>query len=390
MLAHASLIVAGLALAVWIYLIAGRGGFWLAQRYDDLAPAPAREMWPRINVVVPARDEALSIGACIRSILSQPYAGELSVILIDDQSQDGTAEIAIEAAASVHASHCLTILPGCALPPGWTGKLWAVKQGLSMIEARLLHPDYVLLTDADILYSGDAIARLVARAEQDQLAMTSVMARLNCESWPEKFLIPAFIFFFSMIYPFAWVRNPERATAAAAGGCLLARWDALRNAGGIDSIRGSLIDDCALGARLKAQGRVWLGYSQDVRSVRASDTVHDIGRMISRSAYAQLRYSPLVLAGTIAAMVVLYIAPVWIALTGDGLDRVFAILAWFLMALAFQPTLRYYRQSAVWGLILPAIAVAYMVFTINSAIQFKQGRGGMWKGRAQAQASGSQ
>lgn len=389
-MATTSLIVAALALAIWIYLLAGRGGFWLASRYDDLAPAPALETWPRVNVVVPARDEAPSIGDCIRSILSQPYPGELSVILIDDQSQDGTADIAIEAAASVHASHRLTILPGRALPSGWTGKMWALKQGQSLIESRLLHPHYVLLTDADIIYSGDAVMRLVARAERYRLVMASVMARLNCESWPEKFLIPAFIFFFSMIYPFSWVRDTERATAAAAGGCLLARWDALLNAGGIDSIRGALIDDCALGARLKMQGPVWLGYSQDVRSVRASNTVHDIGRMISRSAYAQLRYSPLILAGTVVAMIVLYIAPVLIALFGDGLDRLFAISAWLLMALAFQPTLRYYRQSPLWGLFLPAIAVAYMVFTINSAIQYKQGRGGMWKGRAQAQASRAQ
>lgn len=391
MFANFPFIVAALALAIWIYLIAGRGGFWLASRYDDLAlPPSAMAQWPRVNVVIPARDEAASIGDCIRSILSQPYPGELSVILIDDQSRDGTAEIAVEAAASIQASHRLTILPGQALPSGWTGKLWAVKQGLSLIESRLLHPDYVLLTDADILYSGDAVMRLVARAERDRLVMTSVMARLNCESWPEKFLIPAFIFFFSMIYPFSWVRDPERSTAAAAGGCLLARWDALQNAGGIESIRGALIDDCALGARLKLQGRVWLGFSQDVRSVRASDTVEDIGRMISRSAYAQLRYSPLILFGTIAAMVLLYIAPVYLALFGEGTNRLFGVVSWCLMALAFQPTLRYYRQSPLWGVFLPVIASAYMVFTINSAIQYKRGRGGMWKGRAQAQASRAQ
>ena len=262
-----------------------------------------------------------------------------------------------------------------------------MKQGLTQVDGWPVQPDYVLLTDADIVYSGDVLMRLVARAESEHLAMTSIMAKLRCESLAEKYLIPAFIFFFEMLYPFAWVRNRRRATAAAAGGCILARWDALKNAGGIDVIRGSLIDDCALGAKLKAQGPVWLGFSHDVISVRASDTVADVGRMISRSAYAQLRYSPLILAGTVAGMALVYLAPVVIALFGHGLTAAFAAIAWLLMALAFQPTLRYYGQPVFWGPALPAIALAYLVFTVNSALQHMQGRGGMWKGRAQAQVS---
>lgn len=387
MFAELCLMIAAFGLAAWIYLIAGRGQFWRTPKFDDLAPAPSRDNWPTIAVVVPARDEAAGVARCVTSILSQLYPGRLSMILVDDQSQDGTAELAAHAAAVLGASARFTVLSGRPLPSGWTGKLWAVKQGLTQVDGWSVQPDYVLLTDADIVYSGDVLMRLVARAESEQLAMTSIMAKLRCESLAEKYLIPAFIFFFEMLYPFAWVRNRRRATAAAAGGCILARWDALKNAGGIDAIRGSLIDDCALGAKLKTQGPVWLGFSHDVISVRASDTVADVGRMISRSAYAQLRYSPLVLAGTVAGMALVYLAPVVLALFGHGLAAVFAAIAWLLMALAFQPTLRYYGQSVFWGPALPAIALAYLVFTVNSALQHMQGRGGMWKGRAQAQVS---
>lgn len=389
MFAQISLVAAGLALAIWIYLITARGDFWRTQKFDDLAPAPTMERWPSIAVVVPARDEAAGVAACVTSILSQPYPGMLSMVLVDDQSQDGTSQIASDAAARMGALDRLTVLQGRPLPSGWTGKLWAVKQGLTAVEGRSAQPDYVLLTDADIVYSGDVLMRLVARAQKDRLAMTSVMATLRCESFAEKYLIPAFIFFFGMLYPFGWVRDPSHATAAAAGGCILVRWDALKNAGGIESIRGSLIDDCALGARLKLQGPVWLGFSQNVKSVRASDTVANVGHMISRSAYAQLRYSPVILIGTVFAMTLVFLAPVAVTLFGHGLAVVFAAAAWILMALAFQPTLRYYGQSAFWGPALPAIAIAYMVFTVNSAIQHFQGRGGMWKGRAQAQVSGS-
>jgi hopene-associated glycosyltransferase HpnB len=388
--AELPLVIAALSLAIWIYLIVGRGKFWRTPKFDDLAPAPGLMNWPSIAVVVPARDEAEGVARCVTSILSQPYPGPLSMVLVDDQSQDGTAQIAAEAAAAIGASDRLTVLSGSPLPSGWTGKLWAVKQGLMLVESRPSEAYDAVLTDADIVYSGDVLMRLVARAQMDGLAMTSVMAKLRCESFAEKYLIPAFIFFFGMLYPFAWVRNRGRATAAAAGGCILARWDALKNIGSIDAIRGSLIDDCALGARLKTQGPVWLGFSQNVISVRASDTVSDVGRMISRSAYAQLRYSPAILFGTIMGMLIVYLVPVAVTVFGHGLAAAFAATAWLLMALAFQPTLRYYRQPALWGPALPAIALAYMVFTVNSALQHFQGRGGMWKGRAQAQVSNSQ
>jgi hopene-associated glycosyltransferase HpnB len=382
------LLVAVIALAAWVYLVAFHGGFWITSRYNNL-PAPAgRTDWPEIVTVIPARDEASSIGDCIRSILSQPYAGKLSVILVDDQSSDGTAGLAAAAAAEIGAADRLTVISGRTPPAGWTGKLWALKQGLSRVEERETPPDYVLLTDADIVYSGDVLPRLVTRAETGGLAMTSIMAKLRCESFPERFLIPAFIFFFQMLYPFSWVARQDRATAAAAGGCILARWNTLYEAGGIDAIRGSLIDDCAMGGLLKSRGSVWLGFSKGVTSVRVSKTFDDVGSMISRSAYAQLRYSPLLLLGTIVAMLIVYLSPVLIAVVGGHLSQVLALTSWILMAIAFQPTLQYYECSPIWGLFLPAIAFAYLMYTINSAYQYYMGRGGMWKGRAQANLSG--
>ncbi len=390
MLSVLSFMLTSLALAIWVYLLLGRGGFWLTPKYDDLEPQPAAISWPAIAVVVAARNEADSIADCVASILQQPYPGLLSMVLIDDQSSDGTAELARKAAASVDAADRLTVLAGRELPSGWTGKMWAVHQGLDHVANWPEQPQFVLLTDADIVYSGDVVMRLVARAQTKNLAMASIMAKLRCVSFAERFLIPAFIFFFGMLYPFSWVARADHATAAAAGGCILARWSALQSIGGISSIRGALIDDCALGAKLKKQGPVWLGFSHHVRSVRPAERIDEVGRMISRSAFAQLRYSVTILIGVMAAMALVFLIPVAFALFGDGLNRVFAGVSWLLMALAFQPTLRYYEQSPLWGLALPAIALAYMVFTINSAYQHFRGRGGMWKGRVQADVSRSQ
>jgi hopene-associated glycosyltransferase HpnB len=383
----ALMIVAIVAFAAWVYLVAFHGGFWLAFRFEDLPPPAADGPWPRIVAVVPARDEAGGIARCVTSILQQPYPGSLSMILIDDQSSDGTADLAARAAAAIGASDRLTVLRGQPLPSGWTGKMWAVKQGLDL--AGQSSPDCVLLTDADIVYSGNVVTQLVTRMRSNNLMMASVMAQLRCESFAEKFLIPAFVFFFGMLYPFAWVRRSDRSTGAAAGGCILARFDALKRAGGIESIRGALIDDCALGARLKSTGPVWLGFTHDVKSIRASDEIGDVGRMISRSAYAQLRYSLLLLLGMVVAMTVIFLSPVGLVFAADPLTRTLAAGSWVLMALAFQPTLRYYDQSPLWGVALPLIALAYMVFTLNSAYQYLRGRGGMWKGRAQANVSAS-
>ena len=376
-------LVASAALAVWVYLIAGRGCFWLAAERDDGGPAPL--VWPAVTAVIPTRDEAQGVGEAIASLLRQDYPGPFSVILVDDQSTDGTAEVARHASAA--AADRLTILPGAALPAGWTGKLWAMKQGVE--RAQISEPTYLLLTDADIVYAPDALTRLVSQAQAEGLVLTSLMAKLRCESFAERALIPAFIFLFQMLYPFAWVKRHDRATAAAAGGCMLVRRDALCAAGGIEDIRGALIDDCALAHNLKTQGPIRLSLTERARSIRAYAAAQDIRRMVARSAYAQLRYSPLLLAGTVAGTALTYLAPVLLALFSHGFAQTLGLLAWAIMAIAFQPMLRFYRLSPLWGPFLPAIALAYMAFTLDSAYQHARKRGGLWKGRVQANVNGA-
>jgi hopene-associated glycosyltransferase HpnB len=249
-------------------------------------------------------------------------------------------------------------------------------------------PRYVLFTDADIAYDRDALRRLVARAEANRLVLTSLMVKLNCESLAERAFIPAFVFFFQMLYPFRLVNRPGHRMAGAAGGCMLVRHDALQAAGGLAAIRGALIDDCALGRNLKAVGPIWLGLTLRVRSLRLYPRLHEIRRMVARTAYDQLRYSPLLLAATVAGLALTYLAPPLLALLAGGWAQLFGAVAWGLMALAFQPTLRLYRRSPLWGLALPAIALGYMAFTLDSAYQHARGRGGLWKGRVQAKTSG--
>jgi hopene-associated glycosyltransferase HpnB len=374
-------ILAALALAIWLYLLLGRGGFWLSSQRDDGTPVRLAD-WPRLAVVIPARDEADGIAACIGSLLRQDYGGEWSIILVDDGSTDGTADIARQTAAGLGAERRLVVLPGAPLPAGWTGKLWAVAQGIE--QAGRLSPDYFLLSDADIVYAPDVLCRLAARAQAGGLVLTSLMVKLRCESLAERALIPAFIFFFEMLYPFAWINRPQTVTAGAAGGCMLVRADALRRAGGIAAIRNALIDDCALAGVLKAQGPIWLGLTHEARSIRAYPGFEDIRHMVARSAYAQLRYSPLILAGVLAGMGLTYLAPPLLALLGSGSARIMGLAAWVLMAVAFQPTLRFYRVSPLWGIALPAIAFCYTLFTLDSGLQYWRGKGGLWKGRVQA------
>ncbi len=273
------------------------------------------------------------------------------------------------------------------LPAGWTGKLWAVNCGAMHIDALPQPPEYLLLCDADIGFADGTLTDLVQRAERDHLVLASLMAKLRCESLAERALIPAFIFFFRMLYPFAWVNQPHRSTAAAAGGCMLVRRGALRAAGGIAAIRHELIDDCAFGRLLKRQGRIWLGLTNRARSLRASRSIGDVGAMIRRSAYAQLRYSPWLLMGTAIALAVTMLAPPLLALGSQGLPSLLAAAAWMLMAFALQPTLRFYGVPGWWGLALPAIAAAYLAFTLDSAWQHWRGRGGVWKGRAHIPAT---
>jgi hopene-associated glycosyltransferase HpnB len=375
-------VLAAAGLAAWLYLLLGRGGFWCCTERDTGARQSLPEP-PAVAVIVPARDEAEHIGTSIMSLLRQDYAGRWTVILVDDHSSDGTAKIAREQAAN-EPSERLRIVPSAALPAGWTGKLWALDQGVTVAMGLPDAPQYLLLTDADIVHEPDSLTRLVERAHAKGLVLTSLMAKLRCESLAERVSIPGFIFFFQMLYPFPWVNRPQSAVAAAAGGCMLVRADALVLAGGIRAIRGALIDDCAMARLLKTRGAIWLGLTERVRSIRAYPDFAAIRRMVARSAYAQLRYSPLLLLMTAAAMAITYLVPPAIALFGSGPARMLALSSWALMAVAFQPTLRFYRVSPAWGFALPAIALAYLIFTLDSAYQYAGGRGGSWKGRVQA------
>ncbi len=383
----AGLLIAMLALAVWVYLLTARGGYWLAGERDDLRePAPCA-VWPRVTAVIPARDEVETIGATIRSLFGQAYSGAFSVILVDDESRDGTAEAARAAAAAAGASDRLTVLAGQPLPAGWTGKLWAVHQGVTEATSAAPAPDLLLLTDADITYGADALARLVARAEAGRNALTSLMVKLRCDSPSERIFVPAFVYFFQMLYPFGWVNRRDHPLGAAAGGCMLVRPQALAAAGGIAAIRGALIDDCALGAALKRQGPVWLGLTERVTSARPYDHLADIRRMVARSAYAQLGYSPLMLVGCIFGMALTYLAAPVLTFVAHGLPQALGAAAFALMIISYQPILRFYGRSPLWGAALPLIALAYMAFTLDTAYQHVRGRGGLWKGRVQAQVA---
>jgi hopene-associated glycosyltransferase HpnB len=369
-------LLALIPVAIWLYLLAGRGMFWVMQERDDRNEPASPRTWPSVVAVVPARNEADVISETIGSLLKQDYPGSFRVVLVDDQSTDGTAN----AAHALEGADRLTLLSGAPRPPGWTGKLWAVRQGIT----RAGSPDYLWLTDADIAHTPDNLRRLVARAESGKLVLTSLMAKLHCRSWPERYLIPAFVFFFDMLYPFAWVNNPKRKLAAAAGGCMLVKRAALERAGNIDAIRSQIIDDCALGRAMKAQGPIWLGLTERARSVRPYQGMGEIRSMVARSAYAQLGYSPLLLAGTFAGMIVVYAAAPLLAVFAHDSAQASGILVWAAMTLAFQPILRFYRLSPLWGFALPLIGAVYALFTLDSAIQHWRGRGGMWKGRAQA------
>jgi hopene-associated glycosyltransferase HpnB len=377
-------------LAIWAYLLFGRGWFWLGGERDDTAAAirPWDELdtWPSVVAIIPARDEADMITHSVGSLLRQDYPGPFSVVVVDDQSTDGTADAARAVAKAANAADRFEIVAGKGPPPGWTGKLAAMRLGLAGVETGTAKPEFILFTDADIAYAPHVLSRLVAIARANKSVLTSLMVKLRCESAAERWLAPAFVFFFQMLYPFAWVNDPRKATAAAAGGSMLVRREALHAAGGLEAVRGALIDDCALGALMKGQGPIWLGLTESVDSLRACSTFADFHRMVARSAFAELRYSPLRLAGAIGGMALVYLAPPLFAILARGGAQMAGALAWAMMALSLMPTLRLYGRPLVGGLALPAIAGAYVAFTFDSAYQYWRGRGGYWKGRFQAPA----
>lgn len=379
-----------LSFAVWTYLLLGHGRFWRADQ--RLGPMTEPRVWPAVAAVVPARDEADVAAAAVRSLLGQDYPGAFRVILVDDESADGTAEAARAAAPAGNAGQ-LSVLRTAQRPPGWVGKMWAVATGIVAARADGAEaPEYLLLTDADIVHPVDGLRRLVAKAESGRLDLVSLMVRLHCRAGWERLLIPAFVFFFQKLFPFPRVNDPRRAAAAAAGGCMLIRAAALDAAGGIAPIRGAIIDDCAMAALLKRRGPIWLGLSGEHRSVRPYSGLGAIWRMVARTAFTQLRHSWLLLAGTMLGMALLYLAPpalgLWAVTEGWVAAAPAALGAWLLMATSLVPTLRLYRRPLWEGLLLPVAGLLYTAMTVDSALAHAAGRGAAWKGRVQAGRDG--
>jgi hopene-associated glycosyltransferase HpnB len=365
---------------IWIYLTTAHGRFWRVAKFS-LPASGAGETATRVVAVVPARNEADVIAPSILSLLQQ-HGIPLHVVLVDDSSTDGTASIARQAAEASNCAERLTVISGLPLPSGWSGKLWAVHQGVQ--SAARLNPDFILLTDADVVHAPDDLQHLLAHAETGNYDLVSLMVRLHCKAFAERALIPAFVFFFLMLYPPSWITNPRRKIAGAAGGCILIRPNALLKAGGIEAIRNEIIDDCALAARVKQSGgRVWLGLTPDTRSVRPYNSFSAIGHMISRAAFNQLRHSTLLLLATLLGLAITYLAPPALLLSGHLVPTLLGTTAWLLMSICFWPTIRLYRLNPLWTLLLPAIALFYMGATLHSAFKFWTGKGGEWKGRVQ-------
>jgi hopene-associated glycosyltransferase HpnB len=365
----------------WLYLLLARGRFWRVKRH--LPPANLKQQSScRVAVIIPARNEAAVISQNISSLLHQTGSHLIHIFLVDDASMDGTAEVARQAAIQAGEASALTILEGRPLPSGWTGKLWAVQQGIE--RAREFAPQFFLLTDADVLHASDSIVTLVAIAQSGSYDLTSFMVKLHCATAAERLLIPAFVFFFFELYPPAWIADPRRRTAGAAGGSILVRREALEKAGGIGVIRNEIIDDCALANAVKRHGgKLWLGLSETTVSLRAYNTFGEIGRMISRTAFKQLNHSVFVLLAALIGLSIIYLLPPLLLLAHRAMPIALGASAWLLMAFAYLPMIRFYRLRPLWALALPLIAMFYMGATLHSALMFWSGHGGEWKGRMQ-------
>ena len=375
-----------LSLVIWLFLILFWGQFWRvnhqleANKDKDID----NNTLPTVCVIIPARNEADVIPVSLRSLLLQDYPGKFTIFLVDDQSSDGTANVAQEVAHNLDKTQQLQIVTSTSLPPGWTGKLWAMEQGLQT--ASTLTPDYFLLTDADIEHDPSNLHRLVAKAEAQKLDLVSIMVRLRCQSFWEQLLIPAFVFFFQKLYPFSWVNNPKKANAAAAGGCILIHSEALNRIGGLQIIRQALIDDCSLAKAVKStHGKIWLGLSTLTYSLRPYDSLKTIWDMVARSAYTQLNYSPFLLIGSLLGMTLVYLLPpiaiIFGLVLGNWIITLISVIGYLLMTFAYFPIIRFYKCSPVFAFSLPIIAFLYTSMTIDSALQHWQGRGGAWKGR---------
>jgi hopene-associated glycosyltransferase HpnB len=374
------LIAAAVSMVIWAYLLLARGGFWQVRRAG--APPANGSKAARVAIVVPARHEADVIARSISSLLYQSGGHWFHIFLVDDASSDGTARVACAVAEECGKQELLTVIKGEPLPDGWSGKLWAVDQGLA--EARKFDPDFFLFTDADISHPPDSLSALVSIAQGGGYDLVSFMARLHCCSLAEKLLIPAFVYFFFKLYPPSWTADVRRSTAGAAGGCMLVRPEALARAGGIEAIRGEIIDDCALARAVKSSGgKLWLGLADQTVSLRPHESFAEIGRMISRTAFNQLNHSPLMLLLTVASLGITYIVPPAVLFSGSSFPAVLGACALVTMILSYVPMVRFYHLNPLWALSLPFSALFYIGATLRSAVDYWRGLGGGWKGRTQ-------
>ena len=373
-------IVAGIiCVLVWLYLVLARGGFWRVGKHV-LPPLPHRQSF-RVAVIVPARNEAAFVSQSVASLLNQTGNNSIHIFFVDDSSTDGTAEVVRQAAEQAGKSSALTVVQGTALPSGWTGKLWAMQQGMAC--AREWQPQFMLFTDADILHSPDSIATLASIAESGY-DLVSFMVKLQCNTPAERFLVPAFVFFFFKLYPPAWISQSNYKTAGAAGGSILMRPEALERAGGLEAIRSEIIDDCALARAVKNHGgKLWLGLTNTSMSLRPYKTMTEVGSMISRTAFNQLHHSALMLLVALVGLTITYLLPPSLVFSHRFVPAILGATAWLLMILAYLPMVRFYGLNPLWTLTLPLVAIFYMGATFHSAIRYWSGRGGQWKGRQQ-------
>jgi len=374
-------LLATIPLVIWIYLFFARGQFWQLQ--EDNSEPESLHRWPRVVALVPARNEAAGISQAVSSLARQDYPGEFSVIVVDDHSDDGTAELVLKAAEELGAAGKIVVHAASAIPSGWTGKVWAMNEGVRAAADQ--QPDFFWFTDADIVHAPDTLRRLASRAEKDSLDLVSLMVLLQARTFPERLLIPPFLYFFLMLYPPRWIADPKARTAGAAGGCVLLRRSALERAGGLKAIRGEVIDDCSLARVVKrSRGKIWMGLTRASVSLRSYGSFAEIRDLIVRTAFTQLRYSFVLLLGTLAALFVTYVLPVFSFLSGEDPAWFLAATAICLMAVSFGVTVRFYNLPFMWALTLPFAAIFYAYATALSAVRYWLGRGGQWKGRAQA------
>ncbi len=378
------------SLAAWIYLVFCNGRFWQGdQRLCAQAPADdALAKWPAVVAVIPARNEADVIERTLNSLLTQDYPGELQIILVDDRSDDDTGDAARRLARDHPAGSKLWVVVAEDMPSGWVGKMWALHTGIRVAKAQWPESPYLHLTDADVEHGPGNLRAMVYKAEAEGLDLVSLMVMLHCKTRWEKLLMPAFVYFFQMLYPFPSINDPRSRVAGAAGGCVLVKAESLRRAGGIESIRGEIIDDCALAAALKSVGRIWVGLSDTECSVRSYSGLGEIWAMVARSAYTQLRHSAWMLAITVVGMALVFLSPPLVALSFPAHGNVWATLlagsAWFAMAWTFRPSALRYRRPAAFGLFLPAAALLYLGMTLDSARRHRIGLASRWKGRVGA------